>query len=119
MYIEDANKFRGLQNKQELLNYHRNLKAIVSHMQNKHKLIVEGQYMSTYMGIGLAIGVGLGSAFKNIATGVSIGLCIGLAVGAGIDACLQKKTCIIAKGAAVRTALTLERLKDIRHMNIV
>ncbi len=95
MYIENENKFRGLQNKQELLNYHRNLKAIVSHMQNKHKLIVEGQYMSMYMSIGLAIGAGLGSAFKNIAIGVSIGLCIGLAVGAGIDADYKKKGLVL------------------------
>lgn len=91
MCMENANELRGFQNKQELSNYHSNLKAIVSHMQDKHKLIVEGQYMSMLMSVGLAIGAGLGSAFNNIAIGISMGLCIGLAVGAGIDAVFKKR----------------------------
>jgi hypothetical protein len=94
-YAEEKNNFRDFIDKQDLLSYHRYLKAIVSHMQNKHKLIVDGQYMGMYMSIGLAIGAGLGSAFKNIAIGVSIGLCIGLAVGAGVDADYKKKGLVL------------------------
>lgn len=95
IYMGNEDKFRGLQDKQELLDYHRNIKIIVSHMQNKHKLIVEGHYMSMYMSMGLAIGAGLGSAFKNIAIGISIGLCIGLAIGAGIDAEYKRKGLVL------------------------
>lgn len=94
-YAEETNNFTNLQNKQVLLDYHRTIKAIVSHLESEHRLISEGQYMSFYMSIGMALGAGLGAAFNNIAIGVSLGLCLGLAIGVCVDADYRKKGRII------------------------
>jgi hypothetical protein len=88
---ENTSNFSDLNNKQEMLNYRRTIKAIVSHMEKKHKLFTEGYYMGTYMCIGISIGAGLGVALNNVALWISIGLCLGLAIGSGIDADYKKR----------------------------
>lgn len=88
-YIE-VKKFIDLDIK-ELQSFNRDIKAIISHMQKKHKLTIDGYYMSICMSIGLAIGAGLGSALKNIALGISLGMLVGVVVGVVVDADYKKK----------------------------
>ena len=59
---------------------------ITSHLQEQHKLIPEGHYMSIYMSIGVSIGLLFGLfVFDNIAIGLPIGMVIGMMIGIGID----------------------------------
>ena len=59
---------------------------ITSHLQEQHKLIPDGHYMSIYMTIGISIGLLFGLfVFDNIALGLPIGMVIGMMIGLGID----------------------------------
>ncbi len=94
-HIENTDKFSKPRSKQEIKSYYRDTGSIISHLQSKHKLVSEGQYMSTYMCIGLAIGAALGTIFDYVELGVPIGLCLGLAIGTAIDADYKKKGMVI------------------------
>lgn len=69
-----------------------NLNTMISHLQSKHKLVREGQYLSIYMSLGLSIGLVFGlTIFNNIALGMPIGVCLGIAIGTSMDADAKKK----------------------------
>ncbi|MFW6035846.1 MAG: hypothetical protein ACOCRZ_06285 [Halothermotrichaceae bacterium] len=89
-YAADTNKFSKIENKNKLHSFKNKMKDIISHMKNKHDLIADGQYMSTYMCLGTGVGIALGTAFDNVSIGLSLGICFGLAIGAGIDAYYKK-----------------------------
>ncbi len=71
---------------------HRNVrKRFVSHLSNKHKLLQEDHFTSTYLALGLSLGLVFGMVvFDNIALGLVFGLAIGVAIGSGKDADAKK-----------------------------
>lgn len=75
--------------------YHLNLKAILSHLRSKHKLVTRGYYTELYMSIGIVTGFPLGLAMGNLGLGIAIGICLGLAAGVGLDANAKRKGNII------------------------
>ncbi len=65
---------------------------ISSHLQQKHKLVTSGLYLSIYMSIGSGLGVVFGLLiFDNIALGLPLGIAMGVAIGAGLDEDAKKK----------------------------
>lgn len=75
--------------------YHFNLKKVLYHLRNKHKIVTAGYYTETYMSVGMAVGLPLGLAMGNIAIGFIMGLSVGLAVGTGMDKSAKKSGNVI------------------------
>ena len=71
--------------KEERKSYFKTISNITKHLQKKHKLVTEGQYMGMWTGIGIAIGAALGAIFDNPGAGTAIGIAIGLAIGRYMD----------------------------------
>jgi hypothetical protein len=72
--------------------YRKVLDNAVQHLQQQHKLIINGYYMSIYMSIGMSLGLVFGlTIFDNIGLGLPIGMAIGMAIGTGLDADAKKK----------------------------
>ncbi len=83
-YVEHVEiDFKGHQKK---------VNELIAHLQNQHKLLSEGYYLSIYMSIGMSLGLVFGIIFSdNLALGLSFGLGIGVAIGASLDADAKKK----------------------------
>ena len=93
-FSEDTNRFLDI-NKKELESFNSNVKIIISHMQKKHNLFVEGYFVSIYIALGLIMGTAIGTSLKNLALGISLGMLIGVAVGVAVDANYKKKGLVI------------------------
>lgn len=96
---EHINRLKGKQGKFDKKDFKENSTKIykmISHLQNKHKLVTEGYYMSIFMCLGMSIGIVFGLAiFKNIDIGMPMGICFGTLLGICLDADAKKKGKII------------------------
>jgi hypothetical protein len=78
--------------KLDFKDHQKKVNEIISHLQNQHKLISEGYYLTIYMSIGMSLGLVFGLLVgDNLALGLSFGLGIGIAIGASLDADAKKK----------------------------
>jgi len=81
--------------KEERKSYFKRISSILKHLQERHKLITEGENVGTWIGIGIAIGSGIGVAIgagsDNIGVGIAIGVGIGIAIGSYLDAKAKKE----------------------------
>ncbi len=69
---------------------------ISTHLQEEHKLVSSGYYLSIYMTMGMSLGVVLGLlVLDNIALWLPLGFGIGITVGAAIDADAEKKGMVL------------------------
>lgn len=93
-FSENTNRFIDI-NKKGLEQFDSDVKTIISHMQKKHNLTVDGYYVSIYLSFGLIIGVAIGSSIKNLAMGLSFGMLIGVVVGVWLDADRKKKGLVL------------------------
>lgn len=75
--------------------YHLNLKKILSHLKQKHKVVTRGHYTELYMSIGIVSGFMVGVVMGNLGIGFTVGICAGLAVGAGLDVDAKRKGNVI------------------------
>lgn len=75
--------------------YNLKLKAIITHLNKRHKLVTEGFYVAIYMPLGMSMGVAMGVVFDNIAIGISLGMAIGLVIGSAMDSDAKKKNLTI------------------------
>lgn len=67
---------------------------ILSLVEQEHKIVQKGYYLSIWISLGIAIGVGMGSAIGAILGNMAmmgIGIPIGVAIGVAIGASLDKK----------------------------
>jgi hypothetical protein len=80
--------------------YFKKINSITSHLQKRHKLVMEGQYMGLWMSIGVAIGLGLGAALDRTGAGMPIGIGIGIVIGAFLDWKAKKEGRIICPKSA-------------------
>jgi len=73
--------------------YHKKLRLLINHLQKKHKLVAEGQYI----GIGIAIGVALGVPFMTVlgGAGIALGIPFGLVFGIAMENKAKKEGKII------------------------
>lgn len=68
----------------------------VSHLQNRHKLMVAGQSLAISLSLGLSLGAALGmTVFDNIGVGLALGVALGTAVGSARDANAKKRDRLI------------------------
>ena len=85
--------------KEERKSYFKMINSILKHLQERHKLITEGENVGIWIGIGIAIGLGMGIAFgvgsDNIGVGIAIGVGIGIAIGSCMDAKAKKEGKVI------------------------
>ena len=85
--------------KEERKSYFKMINSILKHLQERHKLITEGENVGIWIGIGIAIGLGMGIAFgvgsDNIGVGIAIGVGIGIAIGSCMDAKAKKEDKVI------------------------
>lgn len=73
-------------------NHQQKISSISSHLQNQHKLVTSGYYLSVYMSLGMSLGLVFGLLiFDNIALGLPLGMGVGVAIGAGLDEDAKKK----------------------------
>lgn len=76
----------------DIKQHHQKISTIRSHLQNKHKLVTSGYYLSIFISIGTSVGLLFGLLiYDNVALGLPIGLGIGVAIGASLDADVKKK----------------------------
>lgn len=67
------------------------LDRAVSHLQNRHKLVVAGQSLAISLALGLSLGVAFGvTIFGNIGLGLALGVALGIVVGTVRDAGAKK-----------------------------
>lgn len=75
----------------ELRPLQKRMDRAVSHLQNRHKLLVQGQSQYIYIAVGLSLGLVFGLAlFDNAGLGLAIGVALGAAIGSGQDAKAKK-----------------------------
>jgi len=81
--------------KEERKSYFKMINSILKHLQERHKLITEGENLGIWIGIGVAIGGGMGIVFgigsDNIGMGIPIGAGIGIAIGSAIGSYMDAK----------------------------
>lgn len=81
--------------KEERKSYFKMINSILKHLQERHKLIDEGENVGNWIGIGIAIGGGMGIVFSvgsdNLGMGISIGAGIGIAIGIAIGSYVNAK----------------------------
>lgn len=78
--------------KDDFKNHHEKITSVSSHLQNQHKLVTSGYYLSVYMSLGMSVGLLFGLLiFDNIALGLPLGMGVGVAIGAGLDEDAKKK----------------------------
>ncbi|MGB3458520.1 MAG: hypothetical protein WBB08_04350 [Halobacteriota archaeon] len=81
--------------KEERKSYFKMINSILKHLQERHKLITEGENFGIWTGIGIAIGGGMGIVFgvgsDNIGIGIPIGAGIGIAIGSAIGSYMDAK----------------------------
>ena len=58
------------------------LRAILTHLQQKHKIVPEGYYSSLYLAMGVGVGTALMAAADSPAF-IAVGIAIGVAIGQG------------------------------------
>jgi uncharacterized membrane protein YfcA len=81
--------------KEERKSYFKTISNITKHLQKKHKLVKEGQYMGIGIAIGVGIGAALGAALDNPGIGTPIGVAIGVAIGKYMDNKAKKEGKVI------------------------
>lgn len=87
--------------KEERKSYLKMINSIRKHLQERHKLIAEGENLGIWIGIGVAIGVAIGSGMSivsgvdSVSIGAGIGIAIGSAIGSYLDAKAKKEDKVI------------------------
>ena len=82
---------QGELSREELRSLHKAMDRAVTHLQNRHKLVVQGQSTSIYLAMGLSLGLVFGQAlFANMGLGLALGVAVGVAVGSGLEAKAKK-----------------------------
>ncbi len=81
--------------KEERKSYFKTISNITKHLQKKHKLVKEGQYMGIGIAIGVGIGAALGAALDNPGIGTPIGVAIGVTIGKYMDNKAKKEGKVI------------------------
>lgn len=90
--IADLKDRQARLRKTNIMNLQQKTKAIVAHLQKKHKLVREGHYLSLYMSLGMCFGLVFGLfVFEQYVLGLPIGMCIGIAIGSARDAEAKNK----------------------------
>ena len=79
-----------LMDKAKKRDYLGQLGGVVTHLQKKHGLVGEGQYLAIWMSLGTAAGMALGATLSNPGVGMVLGLAVGLSLGAAMDARAKK-----------------------------
>ena len=65
--------------KEKRKSYFKMINSILKHLQERHKLITEGENLGIWIAIGSGMGIAFGS--DNIGMGIPIGVGIGIAIG--------------------------------------
>ena len=79
--------------KEERKSYFKMINLILKHLQERHKLITEGEKFGIWIGIAIGSGMGIifGVGSDNIGMGMPIGAGIGIAIGSAIGSYMDVK----------------------------